>query len=588
MKVGFLVVARLKSTRLPRKVLLEVCGRPMLGHMLDRLKLCKSVSHVVVCTSTNPQDDELAEFALGEGAEVFRGDEDDVIKRLSDAADAFGLDYILSITADCPFVDPYYADRIVQVFKDTDADLIRAMDLPHGIYSYGYKPSALKKVLEIKDSSNTEVWMKYFTDTGLFKVHDMEIESPLHRQPSVRLVLDYPDDLEFFKVVFDALYRPGEVFTLDEILTFLKNNPEAQAINSHCESLYSKRWNSQSEIRLKERFEVRRAAVVGCGSIGQRHIRNLISLGITDITALRTKAGHHQDLAPELGVNVVGSWEELLSSKPDIAIVSNPTSLHLETSDRLVDQVRGLFIEKPISHSLKGVDELIEKIEKYKTVSFVGFNLQFHPLTMKLKECLSESSFGNPISYQCCMGQWLPDWHPYEDFSKGYYSREDLGGGATRTLCHEINLAIDLLGAPEKVAAFYPQTELLDIDVDAVADIMIYHGSNAISQIHLDFLQRPFHRSGVISCDRGWMSYDFVTKRITGQREEDDTSEVLWESEDYDHNLQYVEELRTFIKFVKEGRIRHPYDVREGLRSMQVIDAAFESSRCSRFVSIRQ
>src|SRR5262245_55027962 len=112
--------------------------------MLDRLKLATRADEIIVCTSTNPQDDPLIHLAAAEGVSSFRGDEDDVVKRLSDAAEAFQLDYILSITADCPFSDPEYADKIVQAFLDTNADLIRAFDLPHGAFSYGVKPAAFR------------------------------------------------------------------------------------------------------------------------------------------------------------------------------------------------------------------------------------------------------------------------------------------------------------------------------------------------------------------------------------------------------------------------------------------------------------
>ncbi|HEY6218389.1 MAG TPA: NTP transferase domain-containing protein, partial [Pyrinomonadaceae bacterium] len=145
MKTGFLITARLKSTRLPLKLLQPVENRPIFSHMLDRLKLAKRVDQIIVCTSTNPQDDPLIELAEAEGVASFRGDEDDVVKRLSDAATAFGLDYILSITADCPFSDPGYADRIVEAYLQTNADLIRALTLPHGAFSYGVKPEAFRK-----------------------------------------------------------------------------------------------------------------------------------------------------------------------------------------------------------------------------------------------------------------------------------------------------------------------------------------------------------------------------------------------------------------------------------------------------------
>jgi len=105
LKVGFLITGRLKSIRLPKKLLLEVEGKPILSHMLDRLKLSSSVDKIVICTSTEDQDIPLGKIAKENGVECYFGESDDVMARLLSAAEEYGLDYILSITADCPFVD---------------------------------------------------------------------------------------------------------------------------------------------------------------------------------------------------------------------------------------------------------------------------------------------------------------------------------------------------------------------------------------------------------------------------------------------------------------------------------------------------
>ena len=118
MKTGYLVTARLKSTRLPRKLLLEIKGKSVITHMLDRLKLANNVDEIIICTSTEDQDKTLGELAKENNVQCFFGNSDDVLIRLLEAADEFGLDYILNITADCPFVDPFYADKIVEKYLE--------------------------------------------------------------------------------------------------------------------------------------------------------------------------------------------------------------------------------------------------------------------------------------------------------------------------------------------------------------------------------------------------------------------------------------------------------------------------------------
>lgn len=579
MKVGFLITARLKSTRLPLKLLKEVSGKPIFIHMLDRLKLAKRVDQIIICTSTHPDDDRLAELATSEHVTCFRGDENDVLKRLYDAAVTFKVDYILNVTADCPFADPHYADKVVSAFESTGADLVRSCNLPHGAYCYGIKPSALKTVLEIKDKVDSEVWGRYFTDTDLFDVFDLPIDDPFHRQPNLRMTLDYPEDLQFFNAIFDHLYQPGKVFSLDEILLFLQENPQIVRLNEHRELTYRKRAGEQSSIQLKSRYEIKRAAILGCGSIGLRHIQNLRRLGITDIIALRSQKGHFKHLDPKLEVREVKNWDELINFQPDIALISNPTSHHLESARRLVPYVRGLFIEKPLAASLEGVHEFLMQIKERKIVSFIGYNLQFHEGIKTIRDLLNNDKLGKPTFFQGQCGHWLPEWHPYEDYKNAYYARKDLGGGATLTLIHEIQLAVELLGPAKAVSCFLSASELLPLEVDVASDLMLQHMEGAVSQIHLDFLQRPAHRSGFISCERGWISYDLIHPKVLVQFEGDTTPRIVWERGDYDINDSYIKELRIFLQYVSEGRVRHELDIWKAVQSQAIADAAFQSAK---------
>jgi spore coat polysaccharide biosynthesis protein SpsF len=583
MRTGFLITARLKSTRLPMKLLQEVEGRSIFSHMIDRLKLTQSVDQIIVCTSTNVQDDPLEEIAATEGIACFRGDEDDVVKRLSDAASAFDLDYVLSITADCPFCDPVYAHAIVAAFLETKADFIRALDLPHGAFSYGINPVAFRKVLEIKDEKDTEVWGRYFTDTDLFNVYDLPIENPLHRQPELRMTLDYPEDLEFFKAVFKELYIPGQVFSLDDILNFLKARPDVVAINSQREADYLKRWTRQSSIKLKPRYSVNRAVVIGSGSIGQRHIRNLRALGITDIVALRSGLGPRKEIDPQLQVKQIEDWKELEEYRPDLAVISNPTSLHPETIEACLPYVRGVFIEKPLASSLDGIPRLLQRILDYKVVSFVGYNLQFHPGVKAIQEILDQGQLGKPLIFQAQVGQWVGDWHPGENYESSYVARRDLGGGVSLTLSHEIHLAAELLGPVQGVYGLMPASDLLSLDVDVIADLMIQHSSGAISQLHLDMIQRPAHRRGTISCERGWIAYDLLAKSVVMQDADKDSAVSVWEDTSYDLNDSYLEEMKTFLKCIREGRVRHEHDAWKGARSLTIVEAAFSSTKSKSF-----
>ena len=212
MNIGFLIIARLKSKRLPLKVIRYIKDKKVLSHMINRVKNAKSINKIIVCTSWNKQDNRIDKLCKNEKIECYRGHPDDLLLRLYKASQKFNLDYIVYMSADCPLVEPYYIDEICKVYKKTPYDLIRAFDLPHGAFSYGIKIKSLKKVIDIKASSDTEVWEKYYTDTGLFKIHDLKIKNKLHKRPGLRMTLDYPEDLKFLKKIYGELYNKKKRF----------------------------------------------------------------------------------------------------------------------------------------------------------------------------------------------------------------------------------------------------------------------------------------------------------------------------------------------------------------------------------------
>ena len=250
MRIGFLITARMKSTRLPKKLILKIFDREMITWLVDRLKLSKIVDEIVIATSTNPQDQVLCDIAKREGIQCFKGSEDDVLDRLYHAAINFKLDYILNITADIPLVSYDFFEEAIEIFKETNADLITNDKLPHGFYFYGIKIEALKQVLDMKDNTDTEVWGPYFKDTGNFNHIDMDIPKEYHRE-NFRLTLDYPDDYNFFKALYEGIGPDTYKKTTMEIIKFLDEHPEIVAINEHCEELYQARLNKQTNIKLK-------------------------------------------------------------------------------------------------------------------------------------------------------------------------------------------------------------------------------------------------------------------------------------------------------------------------------------------------
>lgn len=253
MKVGFLITARLKSTRLPKKLLKEVNGASYMEWLLRRLKLSDRLDEIVVCTSTNPQDDPLIEIANQEDVRFYRGSEEDVILRLYEAAQEFNLDYVINMTADCPFIPYEMIDLLVDSYKQSQADLIKCHDMAPGMFLSGLKIEAMKRVIDLKGSGFSEYWLYYFLKTTIFNVRSLKIPLDLVR-PDYRFILDYPKDHEFLKLVYEGLGPDAYKKDSREIIEFVDQNQEWAKINEACHAKGIQRTNSDetSKVILKD------------------------------------------------------------------------------------------------------------------------------------------------------------------------------------------------------------------------------------------------------------------------------------------------------------------------------------------------
>ena len=233
MKSAILITARLKSTRLPKKIIKPIHGKPMIKHMLDRLKLSNSISKIIICTSTNKQDDPLEIIAKQENVLCYRGDPEDVLLRLALAAENFNIETVINCTADNPFVDPIYIDKLYEHHIKEGNEFTKIDGLPWGAFSYAISSRALKKACALKNEQDTEVWHGYFMDTGNFKWSSLQVTDKNVSWPDLRLTVDEPEDFEMITKIFNELYNGEKVFSLSEIVKLCRKKPEIPDINKN-------------------------------------------------------------------------------------------------------------------------------------------------------------------------------------------------------------------------------------------------------------------------------------------------------------------------------------------------------------------
>lgn len=252
--------------------------------------------------------------------------------------------------------------------------------------------------------------------------------------------------------------------------------------------------------------------IVGLGSIGKRHIRILKEiLNSCSIFVLREKRKIKEKIA---GVReYIFDWKDLQSINIDFAIVSNPSAFHIDTALMLAQKKIPFIVEKPVCVSMNRVSQLVRMVKDRNLPVLVGFNLRYHYLYKKIKEIITSNQMGRMSSFLAETGQYLPDWRDF-DYTQSYSGYRVLGGGVIFDLTHEIDIAVDLLGEIDSVSCVTAKLSSLKIDTEDTAEITLIHKNNAISHIHLDYLQKEYTRKFKLIFEKGEIFWDYPLGNI--------------------------------------------------------------------------
>ena len=296
-----------------------------------------------------------------------------------------------------------------------------------------------------------------------------------------------------------------------------------------------------------------RVVIAGLGSAGRRHLRNLRAVNDrAEITLLRSFRSTLPD--DELrGLPVDTTIQEALARRPDAVIVATPTALHLDTALPAARAGCHLLIEKPVSHSLNGVEELRSTAASV----LVGFQYRFHPGLRRIRHLLHSVLAGQPWHASLEWGEYLPGWHPWEDYRHSYAARAELGGGVLLTLCHPFDYLRWLFGEVESVAATTSSQGGLGIDVEDTADIQLRFAGGASAQVHLDYLAQPPRHRLHLTGPAGALEWDL--------------------SADGERDAMFLEEMRHFVACL-EGREQPVCTLDDGIAALRIALAAKQSA----------
>ena len=318
--------------------------------------------------------------------------------------------------------------------------------------------------------------------------------------------------------------------------------------------------------------------IVGLGSIGRRHARNWAALGLGPLAVCR-QVGAPQPEALGVRAREYTTLQQALDAeRPDVVLVTNPTSLHVETACQALRAGAHVLVEKPLGNALSGVPELLHTASAASRHVMVGYNLRFHPGLRRLKALADQQAIGRILSARAEYAEYLPDWHPWEDYRASYSGRRDLGGGAVLTLSHALDAVCWLLGAPRRLTAMAAHASSLEIDTEDVADVVLHFNTCQTATVHVDYLRRPPRRALELVGEAGVLRWDNEQNRIFQYV----PSTRQWRVEEGDprfgRNDMYLAELRHFVACVR-GEIERP--LVDGQQAAAVLAIALAALRAS-------
>jgi predicted dehydrogenase len=322
--------------------------------------------------------------------------------------------------------------------------------------------------------------------------------------------------------------------------------------------------------------------IAGLGSIGRRHLRNLLALGERDILLYRTQ----RSTLPEhelAGYPVETELEAALAHQPEAVIISNPTALHLEVAIPAARAGCDLMLEKPVAGSMERIPELESAVRESGARVLVGFHFRYHPGLRRLQELLATGEAGRPLSVRAHWGEYLPGWHPWEDYRQGYSARPDLGGGVVLTLSHPLDYLRWLFGEVAALWAFTGKSSDLELQVEDTAEIGLRFASGVLGSLHLDYNQRPPGHWLEVVTSQGTLRWDNLSGEVRIYRSETGDWQVYPPPAGFERNELFLAEMRHFLQVVK-GETEPICSLADGIHALQLALAVHDSQQQGKLI----
>ncbi len=312
-------------------------------------------------------------------------------------------------------------------------------------------------------------------------------------------------------------------------------------------------------------------------------MQNMLSLGEENIIFLRSNQST-LDVTEISDFAVETDLSAALAHQPDAVIIANPTALHLDIAIPAAKQGCHILLEKPISNSMDRIDLLRQTAVESGSRIMVAFQFRYHPGLRQVKKWIQQNLIGQIYYVRAHKGEYLPDWHPWEDYRNSYSARKDLGGGVLLTLSHPVDYLRWLFGDVEKVSANLGQENILGIEVEEQIDAFLRFRDGPVGGLHLNFLQRPPEHKLEIFGSEGTICW-----RDDGDLRIYQVKNKVWETisvpEDFSRNDLFLSEMKDFLQVVAGGN--PSCSLNDGIEVQKIIMAIYKAAETGTIVSVQ-
>jgi len=325
-----------------------------------------------------------------------------------------------------------------------------------------------------------------------------------------------------------------------------------------------------------------RALLIGLGSMGKRRIRNLKAIGITHITGFDKRDDRRREAEDKYRIRTTAELTDDILGENDIYIISTPPDKHLDYMKLAVKQGKPAFVEASVIKD--GLEELSRAVKSSGVLIAPSCTFRFHSGVKTIKKIVKSGKYGKLCNFIYVMGQYLPDWHPWENIKEFYVSKRETS--ASREMVpFELTWLLDITGYPEEAFAFYGRTHDLGVDIDDTYNVNLKF-EGFLGTIVVDVVSRFATRSLIMNLEKAQIRWNWEEKTIKLYDADSKEWEYYRETEgraedDYNKNIveeMYIDEMRAFVDAAK-GIVTFPNSLDEDIEILSLLEMTEQTNK---------